>query len=264
MGFALAFLPFPASVFGESAQSAIESGISHYQRQEYEEAAQRFLEARVDLPDHASLAYNLANANYKRGKYAEAIQGYTQAATHGSDSSLRQRAYYNIGNSLYRLGKLEEAASSYKKALELDSTDMDAKFNLEYVREQLKKKNQRQNKKSPRGNSPENKKNQDPGSETQDGDNEASKKDRNQDKTQQNPRQQDSENEAPKPEKPEPRPGQNASQPSALSQTQPQKNSMTKEQAERWLFSLEENQKEIFRRQIMMNAPKSAYKGKDW
>lgn len=263
MGLALAFLPFPASVFGESVQSKIESGISHYRQQEYEEAAQRFLEARVDRPDSASLAYNLANANYKRGKYAEAIQDYTQAATRNSDPSLRQRAYYNIGNSLYRLGKLEEAASSYKKALELDSTDMDAKFNLEYVREQLKKKNQQQNKKQPRGNSPENKKKQDSGSETQDGDNKASK-DQNQDKSKQNPRQKDSENDAPKPEKPEPRPGQNASQPSGLSQTQPQNDSMTKEQAERWLFSLEENQKEILQRQIITNAPKSAYKGKDW
>ncbi|GIS84023.1 MAG: hypothetical protein CM1200mP16_03230 [Nitrospina sp.] len=38
------------------------------------------------------------------------------------------------------LGKMEEAEAVYKNVLTLDSSDMDAKFNLEFVREQLKKK----------------------------------------------------------------------------------------------------------------------------
>ncbi|GIT65530.1 MAG: hypothetical protein Ct9H300mP23_11570 [Nitrospinota bacterium] len=38
------------------------------------------------------------------------------------------------------MGKLKEAEKTYKNVLALDPSDMDAKFNLEFVREQLKKK----------------------------------------------------------------------------------------------------------------------------
>ena len=51
-----------------------------------------------------------------------------------------------MGNALFRMNKLKESIVAYKKALELDPTDMDAKFNLEFVREQVKNKKQNQNK----------------------------------------------------------------------------------------------------------------------
>ena len=56
---------------------------------------------------------------------------------------IKQKSIYNMGNTLYQMNKLEESVLAYKKALELDSTDMNAKYNLEFVREQIKNKNKK-------------------------------------------------------------------------------------------------------------------------
>ena len=52
-----------------------------------------------------------------------------------------------MGNTLYQMNKLEESVLAYKKALELKSTDMKAKYNLEFVREQIKKNQKNEEKK---------------------------------------------------------------------------------------------------------------------
>ena len=53
-----------------------------------------------------------------------------------------------MGNTLYRMNKLDESVLAYKKALELDSTDMNSKYNLEFVREQIKKSKKAKKKKT--------------------------------------------------------------------------------------------------------------------
>ena len=54
--------------------------------------------------------------------------------------SLEAQALYNLGNAMYRQGKLEEAVEYYKKTLELDPEDEDARKNLEFVREEIKRR----------------------------------------------------------------------------------------------------------------------------
>jgi tetratricopeptide (TPR) repeat protein len=49
---------------------------------------------------------------------------------------------YNLGNSAYRQGRLEEAVELYKRALELDPDDRDAKFNLEFVRDEIRRRHE--------------------------------------------------------------------------------------------------------------------------
>ena len=48
------------------------------------------------------------------------------------------------GLNQYQEGLFLEAKKTYKKVLSLDPSDMDAKFNLEFVREQLKKKEEQE------------------------------------------------------------------------------------------------------------------------
>ncbi len=115
----------------------VQAGIAQYQQQQYNEAAQSFENAHKKQPGNPNLAYNLANSKYKSGKFEEAIGSYSKSMT---DNNLKHQSLYNTGNALYRMGKLEEAASAYKKALELNPDDMDTKFNLEFTREQINKK----------------------------------------------------------------------------------------------------------------------------
>lgn len=251
----LFFLLLPVYSFAESVESRIQSGVSHYKQQEYDEAARLFLESQVDQPDDAALSYNLANSNYKLGNYAEAIQGYSRAAAGSPDTSLRQRAIYNIGNSFFRLDKLEEAAAAYKKSLELDPNDMDAKFNLEFAREQIKKRKQRQNQ-----DSSQNKKPDAGGQNKESPQGQDQNREQKQNDSQEDSRSADSSrgNQEKRSER------QNAQQPPAHAQAVPDKSAMSKEEAEQWLRSLQEDPKKFSRKQMAERPDNQGYKGKDW
>ena len=69
-------------------------------------------------------------------------QDYGQALSHFAHSP------YNQGNTLAYMGKIPEAIQSYQLALQLNPNDQDAKFNKEYLEEQLKKQQQEEQQKS--------------------------------------------------------------------------------------------------------------------
>jgi Ca-activated chloride channel family protein len=127
-------------VSADPADSNIQEGLSQYQEGLFPEAAENFSQARSSRPDDPRLNYNLGSSYYKQEKFQEALQDYTHAALENSDPQLKKNSLYNSGNTLFKMGKLQEAEAAYKKVLTLDPSDMDAKFNLEFVREQLKKK----------------------------------------------------------------------------------------------------------------------------
>ena len=127
-------------VYADQTDSHIQEGLNQYEKGLYQEAEKSFAQARSNRPDDHRLDYNLGSSQYKQGKYLEALQDYTQAAQQKSNSQIKVNSLYNSGNALFKLGKLKEAEAVYKKVLTLDPSDMDAKFNLEFVREQLKKK----------------------------------------------------------------------------------------------------------------------------
>ena len=127
-------------VNADQADSNIQEGLNQYQEGLFPEAEKNFAKARSNRPEDRRLDYNLGSSYYKQGKYEEALQDYTQSALDDSYPQLKKNSLYNAGNALFKMGKLKEAEKTYKNVLALDPSDMDAKFNLEFVREQLKKK----------------------------------------------------------------------------------------------------------------------------
>ena len=134
--------------FAESVDSKIQEGISQYHEGNFKDAGQSFSSARLDRPDDSRIAYNQGNAQYKEGRFPEALQAFTHSSLDEKNRDNRKNSIYNTGNTLVKLGKLKEAESAYKKVLRLDPGDMDAKFNLEYVRKQLKKEEDQGNQKN--------------------------------------------------------------------------------------------------------------------
>ncbi len=75
-----------------------------------------------------------ASALYRKGDY--------EAAAKTLENANSSNGNYNRGNALARQGKLEEAIKAYNKALELDASNADARYNLEQVKQALKKQQQ--------------------------------------------------------------------------------------------------------------------------
>ena len=239
-------IALPLTGFAESVDSKIQEGITQYHEGKFKDAGQSFSSARTDRPDDSRITYNQGNAHYKEGRFPEALQAFTQPSSDEKNPNIRKNAIYNTGNTLVKLGKLKEAESAYKEVLRLDPEDMDAKFNLEYVREQLKKKED-QKQDSDQGKQ----KNEDKDSDSK----KEPGEDQEQDKGQQ------SENQPPPPENSDSEEdGSENSEQAGESGTEEVE--ISEKEAERMLDRLTEDLKSISRMQA--GKTKSAYQGNDW
>ena len=217
----------PSITSALTADGKAMEGMALYQKQKFNQASKKFLEARQGKPNDPKISYNLGNSRYKQGDYAKALQSYSRSVEQNSNSSTNQKANYNMGNALFRMNKLEESIVAYKKALELDPSDMDAKFNLEFVREQIKKKKQNQDE---------------------------PKKNKNKENT---PSEKEKSN-------PINHQKQNESKSNLPQETEITLEKMTKEEAEQKLSTLTENLKEFQKKQALEMKSLFTYQGNDW
>ena len=107
----------------------------------YEQALSGFVDLQVERPEDPEVALNLGSVHYQMRNYEEADRAFF-GATLSTDESLRGEALYNLGNSAFRQGRLEEAVELFKAALEIDPDDEDAKFNLEFVRDEIRRRHE--------------------------------------------------------------------------------------------------------------------------
>ncbi|HIE26528.1 TPA: tetratricopeptide repeat protein [Candidatus Poribacteria bacterium] len=123
----------------EDLPNRINRGNRYYNLRRYDFALQQYESAVQKFPESDIAHYDLGNALYKSGKFTQAAEEYRRALA-TENRVLRQKAYYNLGNTYLQLGDLKYAIDSYKNALELNHRDFDAKYNLEFALEQLKKR----------------------------------------------------------------------------------------------------------------------------
>lgn len=211
----IGLIALPAMLFAQPGRKQLLEGNKLYQEQKYDEANNKYRDALVDNPDNPIIHFNIGNAQYKKKKYEEALKDYEKSLS--IDEVLTQsKSYYNIGNTLYRAGKLPEAILAYTQALKLNPDDEDAKYNLEYVRAKLKDQAQKQ----PSNNQQQQE--QQPGQDQQQEEQQQEQKDQSQEQ----------QSEQPQPKQPE-------------QAQQKDKQEMSREEAERILNALKEDEKDL-------------------
>src|SRR5512139_2527341 len=128
----------------------IAEGNRLFKQGQFDDAIQKYGEALVEDPDSPLLNFNMGDANYKAGKYSEAIASYSRVRSVDTDSKRSARTAYNVGNAQYRLGAAVEsekpqdalaayagALAAYRRALGADPTGHDARFNYEFVSKKM-------------------------------------------------------------------------------------------------------------------------------
>ncbi len=123
----------------EPVARKLRQGEKAYQEERYDEALRTFLDVQVERPEDVLLRYNIGQSQYRVRNWADAESAFRDTAVSG-DPALEQASLYNLGNTAYRQGKLDEAVAYYQQALERDPGDEDARFNLEFVREEIKRR----------------------------------------------------------------------------------------------------------------------------
>lgn len=138
------------------ARGEVSAGNRKFSSGRYKEAVDHYAKAALKAPSSAEIAYNTGAALYKNGEYDQAV-GYFEKALLTDDDDFRQSVHFNLGNAFYRsalnseqvdpkvaLSGFEQAVSSYESALAIDSEDIQAKTNMEFVRKEIERVRQQQ------------------------------------------------------------------------------------------------------------------------
>ncbi|MDD9879966.1 MAG: tetratricopeptide repeat protein [Candidatus Marinimicrobia bacterium] len=130
--FSKSFIPF---LFISSALLGQDNGMNHYENQEFEAAQQYYESVLMERGNNPEAHFGRGASSFQRGDLETAKQSFEQSLK-SEDASLQAKAMYNLGNTFYQNQKTEEALAFYRKALELDPTDKEAKYNYEYLKYQ--------------------------------------------------------------------------------------------------------------------------------
>jgi len=128
------------AAFSQQENDLLAEGNRLYKEGKYEEAIPYYKKALEANSSNLTALYNLSAVLSKTGKPEDAEKGFETIAKNGNDKSLLQKSHYNQGVMLSRQKKLEESIAAYKKALSLDPTDEDSRFNLQKALEELRQK----------------------------------------------------------------------------------------------------------------------------
>jgi tetratricopeptide (TPR) repeat protein len=131
-----------AAVLSATTVGAVRAGTKLYNQGTYDRSLAKYREAQISSPDSTAVNFDIGDALYKTNNFDEAALAY-QKTLAGKDRKFRAATYYNLGNTAYRKGNTAEAITCYKKALEINPGDRDAKYNIEYLLSQPKKKDQK-------------------------------------------------------------------------------------------------------------------------
>ena len=151
-GVASALIIFALSGFFENIIASPASALREYNTGNYTNALQEFERLAEANTNDLRLVFNAGAAAYRATNYDTAFNDFQTAAV-SADLKLQQRAYYNLGNTLYRQGELkfepdtegldaveqtwQQALNCYGHAAELNTNDVDAAWNLNFVKKQI-------------------------------------------------------------------------------------------------------------------------------
>ncbi len=213
-------------------------GVDEFEAKNYSEAEANFKKGLEKAPDSFVTNFNLGDALYKQERYDEAINSFQSALGNANDDLTKAKVHHNVGNSLLKSNKIKESIESYKTALKYNPDDSDTKYNLSYALSLLN--NQDQNQQQNKDQQNKNDKNQQDQQNQQD-------QNKDQNKDQQN----------------QPQPKDQETQQDNLKQPQQQEAKISKEDAERILEALKNNEKDL-QKELRKKTGKPVKTEKDW
>jgi tetratricopeptide (TPR) repeat protein len=228
-----------SSLHAQTVRGHVKAGNKAFEAGRYSDAEAEYKKALEQDPHSKEALMNLGKCYYKEQRYDEAMQQYGTTMKTLQSPKDQSASYYDMGNTLYRSEKYQDALHAYSRALKLNPDDDDARYNLQMTRAKLQEQNDKdkQKQKNDKQNKQDNK-NQ-------------NKQDQQNQKDQQNKQNQ---NQQPK---------QDQSKRDQTSAQAQQKNQMQKDQADRILEAMRNDEKDIQKNMRKREAVKIKVE-KDW
>jgi Ca-activated chloride channel homolog len=132
------------AVNAQADKKQIREGNREYKKERYPESEILYRKAAGTSNHSPDAVFNTGDALYKQKKYEEAAKQFTESTNLNEVPAKKSDGFYNLGNSLLMAKKFEESIDAYKKALKLKPDNPEAKYNLAYAQDLLKKQQEQQ------------------------------------------------------------------------------------------------------------------------
>jgi len=234
------FLIYPAILSAQSDKKYIRKGNREYEKNKFSESEILYRKAVDKNRQQPNSIFNIGDALYKQNKFEDAGKQFTENVSLNDDKTKKSAGLFNLGNSMLKANKLKESIEAYKGSLKLRPDNNEAKYNLAYAQDLLKKQEeQKQNQQNQDKNKDKNKDDQ-----KKDQKNQKDKDDKNKDQQKDQKNNQDQKQQQ---------------------QQQDQQQNISKEDAERLLNALANDEKNVQEKVKLAKAAKEKVRSvKNW
>jgi Ca-activated chloride channel homolog len=125
------------NTFAQTEKKILREGNRKYKTGKYVDAEKNYLQSINEKQGYLKAEYNLGNTYYKQGKYSEAADQFENVIKSTNNQDTLSHAFHNLGNSYLKKKNYERAISAYKNALKINSKDDSTRYNLAYAQKKL-------------------------------------------------------------------------------------------------------------------------------
>jgi tetratricopeptide (TPR) repeat protein len=171
----LMVLMLSESVNAQSDKKFLRQGNREYEKNKFSESEISYRKAIDKNKRSPDAVFNIGDALYKQNKFEDAGKQFIENINMNDDKNKKSAGLFNLGNSLLKANKVQESIEAYKGSLKLQPDNSEAKFNLAYAQDMLKQqedqKKQQQDKEKQDKNKDKNKQDQKKDQKDQNNDN---------------------------------------------------------------------------------------------
>jgi Ca-activated chloride channel family protein len=132
------------SAYGQNERKVIRDGVRAYEEEEFGEAEVQFRKAENINQESYEAEFNTGAALYGQEKYEETVKQYQTMLDRTDDAGKKAQIWHNIGNSMLEAQQYAPSIEAYKNSLRLKPTDNDTRYNLAYAKQKLKEEQEQQ------------------------------------------------------------------------------------------------------------------------
>lgn len=135
---------FGGTSWAQADKKFIRQGNREYEKNKFQESEIFYRRAIDKNKESADAAFNAGDALYRQKKFEDAGNQFIETHRMNEDRDKKSVSLYNLGNSLLMANKVKESIEAYKNSLRLNPGNMEAKYNLAYAQDLLEQQQQQQ------------------------------------------------------------------------------------------------------------------------
>ncbi len=135
---------FSQAVNAQADKKYIRQGNREYEKNKFSESEILYRKAIDKNKNSPDAVFNTGDALYKQNKFEDAGKQFIENVNMNEDKGKKSAAMFNLGNSLLKANKVQESIDAYKGSLKLNPENPEAKYNLAYAQDMLKKQQEQQ------------------------------------------------------------------------------------------------------------------------